>query len=255
MAVGRQHWQLARDEFISLLEDLNSREIHFQRLFTKYPHILTDCLSLGIEPRQLIPCKPGRAEADFYFFPKAQDPCSTYGVIEIKRPQTRILREPRKDVICLAADAYTAFAQAQKYAFEICMKTNQVPSHQLFLGNKIHMFVIAGLSLEIAQKVQTDLHLAQFNRHIPPGLKLVTYDELSNLVALQVPPCIYIAVPWTPWDPGERFNRRSSLFGGIRQMYLTVCSECGQDTAMPFKPVKGKPIYCRDCYRKKKGFS
>jgi restriction system protein len=41
-------------------------------------------------------------------------------------------------------------------------------------------------------------------------------------------------------------------FGGPRQMHKATCSECGSETEVPFRPTKGKPIFCRDCYRKYK---
>jgi len=28
------------------------------------------------------------------------------------------------------------------------------------------------------------------------------------------------------------------------------CSECGAETTVPFKPTKGLPVLCRDCFRK-----
>lgn len=40
--------------------------------------------------------------------------------------------------------------------------------------------------------------------------------------------------------------------GGFRQqreMFDTVCSECGKDTQVPFRPTEGKPVYCRDCFQ------
>ena len=44
-------------------------------------------------------------------------------------------------------------------------------------------------------------------------------------------------------------------FGGPRQMFQATCSDCGQQTEVPFKPMEGRPVYCRDCYRKHKGDS
>ena len=38
--------------------------------------------------------------------------------------------------------------------------------------------------------------------------------------------------------------------GGNRQMFSTVCSECGKETEVPFEPRSGRPVYCRDCYSK-----
>lgn len=34
-----------------------------------------------------------------------------------------------------------------------------------------------------------------------------------------------------------------------REMFDTVCSECGCDTQVPFKPTEGKPVYCRECFQ------
>ena len=37
--------------------------------------------------------------------------------------------------------------------------------------------------------------------------------------------------------------------GGQRQFHPAVCSECGQETEVPFAPTPGKPVYCRDCFQ------
>ena len=34
-----------------------------------------------------------------------------------------------------------------------------------------------------------------------------------------------------------------------RKMYDAVCSECGAQTKVPFKPTEGKEVYCVDCYK------
>ena len=35
-----------------------------------------------------------------------------------------------------------------------------------------------------------------------------------------------------------------------REMYDAVCADCGKKCEVPFKPTEGRPVYCRDCYRK-----
>ena len=50
---------------------------------------------------------------------------------------------------------------------------------------------------------------------------------------------------------GRRFGSRPS-FGGPREMHKATCSDCGQETEVPFKPIEGRPVYCRDCYQKHK---
>ncbi|MFP4497545.1 MAG: zinc-ribbon domain containing protein [Vulcanimicrobiota bacterium] len=47
-----------------------------------------------------------------------------------------------------------------------------------------------------------------------------------------------------------RKNRKRSRNGGsrARKMTTVVCSECGEETQVPFVPKEGRPVYCRDCY-------
>ena len=35
-------------------------------------------------------------------------------------------------------------------------------------------------------------------------------------------------------------------------MYKAVCSECGRDAYVAFKPTEGKPVYCSECFEKRK---
>ena len=37
-----------------------------------------------------------------------------------------------------------------------------------------------------------------------------------------------------------------------KRLYDTVCSACGVATKVPFKPIEGKEVFCRDCYSKNK---
>ncbi len=39
-------------------------------------------------------------------------------------------------------------------------------------------------------------------------------------------------------------------YNSQRQMFPTVCSDCGKATTVPFEPRQGRPVYCSDCYRK-----
>jgi len=38
---------------------------------------------------------------------------------------------------------------------------------------------------------------------------------------------------------------------GPREMHKAMCSECKKECEVPFKPMEGKPVYCRECYAKK----
>jgi CxxC-x17-CxxC domain-containing protein len=37
---------------------------------------------------------------------------------------------------------------------------------------------------------------------------------------------------------------------GPREMTKVVCSDCGKECEVPFKPTEGRPVYCRDCLPK-----
>src|SRR3954469_4235274 len=40
-----------------------------------------------------------------------------------------------------------------------------------------------------------------------------------------------------------------STGGAPREVHEAVCSSCGVNTQVPFKPPAGKPVYCRDCFQ------
>lgn len=41
---------------------------------------------------------------------------------------------------------------------------------------------------------------------------------------------------------------------GDRKMFKATCADCGQETEVPFQPTEGRPVYCKECYKKRKGF-
>lgn len=61
-------------------------------------------------------------------------------------------------------------------------------------------------------------------------------------------------------DRVRDFERRDSQGGGggrrggygDNQMYEAVCSDCGRDCEVPFKPSGDKPIYCDKCFGRNK---
>ncbi len=56
---------------------------------------------------------------------------------------------------------------------------------------------------------------------------------------------------------GCRDKRKSGRDGGGysgggrggRQMTTVTCANCGTETQVPFQPVSGRPVYCRDCFQ------
>jgi CxxC-x17-CxxC domain-containing protein len=37
---------------------------------------------------------------------------------------------------------------------------------------------------------------------------------------------------------------------GPREMHKAICSTCKSECEVPFKPIEGKPVYCKECYSK-----
>ncbi len=61
-----------------------------------------------------------------------------------------------------------------------------------------------------------------------------------------------------PSGGNRPFSRGSSDFNrdrGVRrpQMHKAVCSSCGKDCELPFRPTGERPVYCRDCFAKNGG--
>jgi len=46
---------------------------------------------------------------------------------------------------------------------------------------------------------------------------------------------------------GESMSNRNY---GNRTMHKATCADCGDTCEVPFQPKEGRPVYCRDCYRK-----
>jgi CxxC-x17-CxxC domain-containing protein len=49
--------------------------------------------------------------------------------------------------------------------------------------------------------------------------------------------------------------RRASGSSSPRPETRTVCSECGTETTVPFKPTQGRPVLCRSCFQQKRTMS
>jgi len=54
--------------------------------------------------------------------------------------------------------------------------------------------------------------------------------------------------------PRRDFNSRGRERREV-EMTKVICSECGEECEVPFKPTSSKPVYCKDCFAKKGGSS
>ncbi len=66
---------------------------------------------------------------------------------------------------------------------------------------------------------------------------------------------------------GEHFSKPSRPFGhsyrddkgrqdnssGERRFTQAICAECRKECEIPFKPSADRPVYCRECFAKRKG--
>ena len=38
-----------------------------------------------------------------------------------------------------------------------------------------------------------------------------------------------------------------------KEMHKAVCADCGKECEVPFKPDPTRPVYCRECWSKRRG--
>jgi CxxC-x17-CxxC domain-containing protein len=49
------------------------------------------------------------------------------------------------------------------------------------------------------------------------------------------------------------FQQDSDRFGGRpRQMHKATCADCKKECEVPFKPSGDRPVYCKECFSKRK---
>jgi CxxC-x17-CxxC domain-containing protein len=54
--------------------------------------------------------------------------------------------------------------------------------------------------------------------------------------------------------PGGGFGGGPRRDFGPREMHKAVCSECGKETEVPFKPSGDRPVYCKECFMKRRKY-
>ncbi|HHV61494.1 MAG TPA: zinc-binding protein [Firmicutes bacterium] len=43
-------------------------------------------------------------------------------------------------------------------------------------------------------------------------------------------------------------KRARNESGGPRELYTIICSACGKEAQVPFKPRNDRPVYCKECF-------
>ncbi len=81
----------ARKAFERMLTQ-QTKEVEWQQFFTLNPYVLSLSLPLRLDPQDIIPlARPGLPEPDFIFYHRELTPPPFFGVIEIKKPNSKIL--------------------------------------------------------------------------------------------------------------------------------------------------------------------
>lgn len=55
-----------------------------------------------------------------------------------------------------------------------------------------------------------------------------------------------------PRGGGAAGGPRGGGGGAPREFFPAVCAECGKEAQLPFKPRGDRPVYCSDCFTKKR---
>jgi RNA polymerase sigma factor (sigma-70 family) len=195
--------QRARDEFRAMLEQ-RTEEAQWQKFFSDNPYVLSMSLPLRLAPEDIVPmARPGRSEPDFVFYAKKLEPVPIYGVIEIKKPDSRVITLTRSNAAILSRDAATAVQQVIDYSKH--QKNHLKPKQDsiLFLGNQQYLFVIMGMSTEFGKKLGLELHQKMIAKHLPQNLKLYPYDGLLRCFEAQIPTLLHVLVPAVENDLGS----------------------------------------------------
>ena len=45
---------------------------------------------------------------------------------------------------------------------------------------------------------------------------------------------------------------RQGFDRGSREMHKSICADCGKECEVPFRPTGDRPVYCRECFNKRR---
>jgi CxxC-x17-CxxC domain-containing protein len=51
---------------------------------------------------------------------------------------------------------------------------------------------------------------------------------------------------------GRGFGGGGGYGGGNKEKHTAICSDCKKECTVPFKPSGDRPVYCKECFAKRK---
>lgn len=227
--------RLAARDALARAIDERAPEATFQRLFALNPFLLTDSLPLRLHSRNLrVLGRPGRSEPDFVVYP-SEGMRGNYGVIELKRPDSKILTSPRKGLVILSRSAATAVEQAEKYATELEAGTAEGNAISI-LGSTTDLFIIMGLSSELADRALGDAARKEIDAKLPRNCQLMPFDSLLEMVDASVVPRVHILAPdWAAFKAWRQDRSGICSYGHSNPEGGNFCRTCGS-------PLGSEPV-------------
>jgi len=78
----------------------------------------------------------------------------------------------------------------------------------------------------------------------------ISEDETEEVSSEEEEPSEEETQDETLEDEVEEVSEKKQVDRFNREMHKATCADCGKECEVPFKPTAGRPVYCRDCYRK-----
>ncbi len=111
------------------------------------------------------------------------------------------------------------------------------------------------------KKIQNDVDVAGFMAKIQEQLAVLdrkldsfmtkSLTELAQARAVQKPPQPIQQTVQRVQNPQQPTSRPPEQRPG-RPMYSVVCYDCKKNTEIPFKPNGDRPVYCKECFGKRR---
>jgi hypothetical protein len=166
----------ARFDFRELLAGSTAEPV-WQRFFAENPFVLSRSLPLRLQPCDILPLgRPGRSEPDFVIYPGSATSGINYGIVELKRHSASITAKGRRNIVTLSGDAALGVRQLQVYDQSFDLYS---PVKRCFaLSSASYLFVVMGRKEELDVLCANRNIASQVLQLLPPGIRLLTYDEL-----------------------------------------------------------------------------